>query len=90
MAFVVPVPSAVAAPWLATIAIDHVTVSPSPSLAWSVRLNAVGFASSLIVTETVAPSAITGGLLPPGGLTVTTTSLMTLPPLPSETVTLSV
>ena len=85
MALEVPVPLAVAVPWLAAELMLQVRVSLSASVACRVRPKGVGEPSSLIVTRVEAPSVMTGASLT--GLMVTFTVMVSAPPLPSLTCT---
>ena len=64
----------------------QVSVAPvSTSVAFRVRLKAVGAPSSDIVTLAEAPSVITGASFT--ALIVTLTVIVSVPPLPSDTCT---
>ncbi len=63
IAFEFPVPPAPAVPLDAAVLILHVMVFPSTSVAFKVRLKAVGEPSSDMVTEVDAPSVIAGASL---------------------------
>ena len=78
-------PVAVAVPCNPCVRILQVIVFPSASVAFSVRLKAVGVSSSDMVTPTGSISVNTGASF--YALMVIFTVMLSVPPLPSETCT---
>jgi len=81
MVWVMPVPLARAEPCAGLPLTDQMSVSPSGSVALSVRLNGVGLPSSLIVTLMGVLSVMTGASLTASTVTLTATVSLAMPSL---------